>query len=337
MNEMLGGGLERHPDLAAIYRAMMLGRKRGMGRTQELLFVRTGTMHLFAINGLHIGVVALSVHALLAALRCPRPLAGLAALAVLWIDVDTTGASPSAVRAFLMIAGVEAAYVLARPANPLAAIAASALATLLVVPLDLFSASFQMSYAVVTAIFTLGLPMAARLQSRFQAYRDLPEISLRRHQRLLAAALRHFLGTLGVGLSASLVSAVTGIQFFGVLVPASIPVNLALGPAALLVIVAGFASLILGLAGAGAAGRLFNRAAGVLLTGIQGIVNFAARVPGSWLPAHTRAAWVGPSALAALIGVCLAGYALGWRKQCGGFWPPFALVAATLVFGVKYG
>ena len=97
---------------------MMLGRKQDLAAIQRGLFLLSGTMHLFAINGLHIGVVALSLHALLALARCPRPLASTLVLAVLWLDVDTTGESPSAVRAFLMVAVLEAAFILRRPGQP---------------------------------------------------------------------------------------------------------------------------------------------------------------------------------------------------------------------------
>jgi hypothetical protein len=33
----------------------------------------------------------------------------------------------------------------------------------------------------------------------------------------------------------------------------------------------------------------------------------------------------------------LAGYATGWRRERGGWWPPFAVVAVALIFGVKFG
>jgi hypothetical protein len=33
----------------------------------------------------------------------------------------------------------------------------------------------------------------------------------------------------------------------------------------------------------------------------------------------------------------VAGYANNWKRERGGWWPPFAVVAATLWFGVKFG
>jgi len=335
MDELLGAGLEYRPDLAAMYRAMMLGRKGDLSHGQKQLFMRSGAMHLFAINGLHIGLVAVTLHALLALLRCPRLPAGVLVLAVLWLDVDTTGASPSAVRAFVMVAFVEAAFAARRPTNPIAALAASALTVLLLNPMDFFSASFQMSYAVVGVMLTLGLPLSSRLARRFPAYPDLPESSWTWRQRLTAAARKHLLQASGIGFAAALVSAITGVEFFGLFAPIGLVANLVLVPLAGLVIVAGFLSLVIPHGGT-PAGLVFNHAAGVVLRVIQALIQRGAALPAAAAAAHFRAAWIGPSALAALLAAAFAGYALGWRRAGGGWWPPLVIVAATLAFGVKF-
>lgn len=293
-------------------------------------------LQLFAINGLHIGIVAVSLHALLALLRVPRALAAAAVLAVLWLDVDTTGASPSALRAFLMVALLEAPALMRLPSNPLSALAAAALLVALIDPRAVFGASFQMSYGVVAAILTLGLPLGERLGRRLAAYPDLPPARLSRLQRMRVAAHRHFSGALGVGISATLVGSVTGIEYFGLFAPAGLVANLALAPLAALVIVAGFLSICLGLAGAPAASQLLNAASSVLLRAIQGLIALGLRIPHVWLGAHFRASWVGPACLAIILASCLAGYAARWKSQRGGFWPPFAAAALALVFGVKF-
>jgi competence protein ComEC len=124
LNAILSAGVApKRPELAAVYRAMMLGQKHELSAAQGQLFMHSGTMHLFAINGLHIGVVALAVHALLLLARCPRPLVAVLTLLVLWLDVDTTGASPSALRAWLLVAAYETGYALRLPANGIAAAA----------------------------------------------------------------------------------------------------------------------------------------------------------------------------------------------------------------------
>lgn len=321
MYALLGEGLARHLELESVYRAMMLGRKGGLTPEQRRLFLESGTMHLFAINGLHIGVVAVALHALLALLRCPRAASGAIVLAVLWLDVDTTGDSASAVRAFLMIAALECAAVFRLPCNPPAALAASALIVLLASPMDLFGASFEMSYGVVSGILLLGLPLAERL----------------RVPRARAWLSHHLLGAVSVGFAAALVGTPAGIQFFGVIAPSGLLANLAIAPTAAFAIVAGFSSLVLGLSGAGFGSRLCNCAAGVALRVIEAIMLPLTRLPGAWFQARFRADWIGPAAIAAVVAACLAGYASGWRRDRGGFWPPAAVVAIALLLGVHYG
>jgi len=338
LNALLGAGVAaKRPELTAVFRAMMLGQKHELSDEQNALFMHSGTMHLFAINGLHIGVVALALHAMLAVLRCPRPVAAVVTLAVLWLDVDTTGASPSAVRAWLLVAAFEAAFVLRRPANGLAALAGAALVVLLVEPLALFGASFQMSYGVVFAILGFGLPAAERLAARWAPWSDLPVATWAWWQRAMAAGLRWFWPVAGIGLAAALVSAVTGPEFFHVFAPGGFFANLVLVPLAMVVIVAGFASVVAGLAGAGALGVLFNHAALLVLWGIDALIRAGVRVPGGWWNAQWRAPWVGGAALAALLGAVLAGYAKGWRGWARGFWAPFAVAAVAVIFGVKFG
>ncbi len=176
MTLLLGAGLGRHRDLAGLYRAMLLGRKRELSADQQRLFLRAGAMHLFAVNGLHITTVAIALHALLGLLRCPRPVASILVLAILWLDVDTTGDSPSAVRAFTMAAAMESAWILWRPANLLASLTAAAALILVAEPMDFFSASFQMSYGVMAGLATLGLPLAAHLHEALSA---LPQFAPR--------------------------------------------------------------------------------------------------------------------------------------------------------------
>ena len=254
---------------------------------------------------------------MLALLRCPRRLACVAVLAVLWLDVDTTGDSPSAVRAFLMVAMLEAAWVLRRPVNPLAAQAAAATLVLLIDPLDFFSASFQMSYTVVLAIVLLGLPLAERLRLRWPSFPDLPpgEWGWRHHAR--AWVRRRLFDLLAVGGAATLVSAITGVEYFGVFATGGLFANLVLVPLASVVIMIGFISLVFGLAGIGWAGRLCNEAAGRLLRLIDTLIRLGTGIPGAAWTAHFRADWIGPAALTAAGGEPPGGLCLGLAERAG--------------------
>ncbi len=326
----------KRPALAALLRGMMLGEMHELSDEQRTLFMRSGTMHLFAISGLNIGVIAGALQGVLGLLRLPRWASFAIGVVLLWVFVDITGASPSAVRAWAMAAFLQTAFVLQRPANVLAGIVASALAVLLVAPLQVFSASFIMSYAIVLALLLLGLPLGEAWVARWTPWRDLPAVTWRWWQQGIAAAWRWAAATLAIGLATMLVSFITGVHFFGLLTPGALGANLVLIPAAMVVTLGGFASLVCGLLGCGAGATLCNHAAALVLWVIEWLVRQSVAVPGAYFPARFAAPWVGHAALALLLATMLAGYATGWRRARGGWWPPFAVVVLVLIGGLRW-
>lgn len=331
------GIAKKRPELAGLLRAMMLGETHELSDEQHTLFMRSGTMHLFAISGLNIAVIAGALQAIMLLLRIPLWPRFVVGAALLWLFVDITGASPSAVRAFVMAVFFHAAFVLRRPGNPLAAMVASALAVLLVAPLQVFSASFLMSYGIVLALLVLGLPLGERWLAQWTPWRDLPEVTWRGWQHVIAAAWRWTATAVAIGVATTLVSMITGVEFFRLLTPGALFANLALIPAAMLVTLGGFASLVCGLAGWAGGAALSNHASALVLLGVEWIVRLSVQVRGAFMPAHFSAPWIGSASLVALLGALLAGYAAGWRKERGGWWPPFAVVAIVMIFGVKFG
>ncbi len=336
-NLLSRGVVEKRPDLAAVFRAMMLGQKHELSDEQNIVFLRSGTLHLFAISGLHIGMIALGVQALLGLLRFPALVRFLVGHSALWLYVDITGGTPSAVRAFLMVALLDGARLLRAPGNPLAALTTSALIVVLAWPLQVFSASFQLSYGIVATLLLLGLPLADAWQERWVWFRLLPPAMWRWYHHGLDAAHRKVGSALAIGLASTLVSTLCGVLYFQIFTPAALLANLVLIPAAIVVVLGGFASLVTGLLGAGTLNALFNHAAVLTLAVIEFMVRLAATAPGAWHPARFTHTWIGPAAFLALAGALVLGYASRWASDRGGWWPPFAIVALTLLFGVEFG
>jgi competence protein ComEC len=337
-NVILGLGIEhKHPELAGLLRAMMLGETQELSEEQHGLFMRSGTMHLFAISGLNIGVIAVTLGWLLRALRLPGWARFILGAALLWLFVDITGVSPSAVRAWVMAVFFQAALLLWRPGNPLAALAASTVAVLTNAPLQVFTASFAMSYGIVAALLLMGVPLGEAWLARWSPWRDVPEVAWTRWQRATAWAWQWTTTVLGVGVATSLVSLLTGVRYFQLLTPGGFVANLALIPAAMAVTLAGFASLLAGLLGLGPLAVACNHAAALGLWLIEGAVRLGLRMPGAFIEAQFRAQWVGATALTLLMATLCAGHAWGWRRERGGFWPPVVVVALTVLFGVRVG
>lgn len=336
-NDILGLGIaEKRPELAGLLRAMMLGETHELSEEQHELFRKSGTMHLFAISGLNIAVIAGALQMMLLPLRRWPVGRFVVGAALLWLFVDITGAAPSAVRAFAMAVFLQAAFTLWKPANVLAALVASAALVLVVAPLQVFGASFVMSYGIVAALLLLGLPLGEAWVARWSPGTDLPKVTWRWWHHAASAAWRWLAAALAIGVATTLVGLLTGVHYFGLLTPGALFTNLTLIPAAGLVTLGGFAALLCGLAGWSFGAVLCNHAAALVLLGIERIVAGSVTVPGAFMAAHFSSAWLGPVALTVLGIILLAGYALGWRRGRY-YWAPFALVAAVLGLGMKFG
>lgn len=336
--KILGAGVdEKRPELTAVLRAMLLGQQHELSDEQDTLFRQSGTMHVFSISGLHIAVIAGGLHAILMLLRLPRPVQFVVGMTALWLYVDITGAAPSAVRAFVMVALVQASLVLRVPRNPLSALAASALLVIIAAPLQVFSASFQMSYSIVAALLLMGLPLADLWNEKLALFRDLPGVTWTWHHHARDFLWRGLLSALALGVAASLVSAVTSVLFFQLFTPGALLANLWLIPASSLAILIGFISLVCGLAGFAIGSVLANHAAVLTLWAIDAGVRGSVTLPAAWFDAAFRAPWLGTLTLALLLAALGLGYTQRWRGWHRGYWLPFAVVAMALVAGVKFG
>jgi competence protein ComEC len=334
---ILSRGLEKQPALAGVLRAMLLGQKHELSDGQRTQFLQSGTMHLFAISGLHIMVIAVALHGTLALLGLPRVIQCALGLVALWLYVDITGGSPSAVRAFLMIALTHTALVLRLPVNPVATLSLAALVSVVLDPMQLFSASFQMSYGIVAAIELLGLPLAERWTENAALFRDLPKATWSWHHHARDRVWRGLLGALAIGFSTTLVSTVCGVVFFQLFTPGGLLANLMLIPISSLVILGGFLSLLCGLIGLTPLCALFNNAAALVLAFMEGCIAWLLKIPGMFWTVQFDAAWAGFAVFGLLMAALLHGYSRQWESRRGGFWPPFALTVLALVLITRFG
>ena len=337
LEEILQRGLERHPATVALYLGMLLGEKAVLSGEQQDAFTRSGTFHIFCIAGLHIGVIAVALDSLLRLVRLPRRPAVVLSLALLWLYVQITGANLPASRAFLMIAFWQTARLLRLPGNGLAALAVSALVMLLRDPLQLFSTGFQMSYTVVTALVVMGVPLADKWLAAWRPFALLPNPDWRWYHHAINGTGRWLLGSGAACWVTFLASAPSCIANFQVFSPGAVLANLVIIPLALLAIIGGFLSLLVGLAGLLSLSALFNSAAGVTILVMEWLVQHGTPLPGVYFVARTTAAWIAPVSLALMTGVMLAGAATGWKRRYGGYWPPVLVLLLLIIFGVKFG
>ena len=102
LSRRVGLGLDADREAASLNRAILLGERARLPKRLKDVFVASGTMHVFAISGLHVMAVAGVLMFLLALTFLPQRLTGAVTLPILWGYVYLVGCAPSAVRAALM-------------------------------------------------------------------------------------------------------------------------------------------------------------------------------------------------------------------------------------------
>ncbi len=147
-----------------IFRAILMGKKEDLSKEQIQHFFYTGTMHLFAVSGLHVGVVSTFIFFLCKLLCLPKILRLIFTGIGVCFYATIVGFSPSTLRATLMVLFILSAQLCSRPADIKGALFNTVGITLLLNPFELWDVGFQLSYGVVACILCVGIPITAVLK-----------------------------------------------------------------------------------------------------------------------------------------------------------------------------
>lgn len=147
-----GEGLAWTPELAELNRAILLGHRSSLSRDRKRIFADAGTIHVFAISGLHVMVMAWLICSGLKMIGISANACGLISLPLVWGYVVLTGARPSAVRAAMMATLMLIAPAFGRRADPLAAWSVTALGVYSLFPERLFDIGCALSFVVMFGI-----------------------------------------------------------------------------------------------------------------------------------------------------------------------------------------
>jgi len=294
-------------DGGALLAATMLGRTSLLPADAKAAFAATGTLHLFAISGLHIAGMAAALIWAARRLHLPEKPTGIAILALLWFYVQVTGASPSSLRAWIMAAFLWAGQAGERATPPLQSLALAAAATLLWSPEASSDPGFQLSYLAVLAIFLVGLPAAEQLAAPTLAERLTPTEAVPLLNRWGWRLRRATLSGLCVSLAATIAGTPLTLTYFQSTSWAGVFANLILVPLSEIPLVLGMASLLccswpalLPLA------AWLNGAAAATLDAMSACTQAFAQIPGLVLEGQPYPAASGPACAALLVACFLA-------------------------------
>ena len=244
--DVLARGLPAEDEALRLQWAMVLGWKTALTDEVSEPFMRSGTMHIFAISGLHIALIAGILVALFRLFGVPRSACGAVVIPLVWFYTAATGWQPSAIRSAVMMTIIIAGWSLHRPSDLLNSLCAAALIILTWDPQQLFQASFQLSFFVVLSIALL-MPALEKLQKRiFQTDPLLPRELRPAWHRRLGWCLNGIAAPLTTSLAAFLGSVPLIAYYFHLFTPVSLLANLVIVPVSGLALMCGLGSVVTG-------------------------------------------------------------------------------------------
>jgi competence protein ComEC len=309
--DILRAGIEPFADQSHLLHALLLGYRQAMPPELYRLFSRTGVLHIFAISGLHVGMMAAILIAMLKLAGISRPRWGWLLIPALFLFVTATGMKASALRAFTMAAVYFAAPLAGRRPDASSAIALAAILLLIINPAHISDPGFLLSFVVVCGLLMVHGWVTRQVSGvRFSGWREPLKQLNGPHP---AAVILRAAGLLAVtSLAAWIFSAPITACFFNTLSPAALIGNPVVIPLTFMIMLAGCLALLSGALFLPAAAVLFNQANLVLISLLIWAVRHLAALPGACRAVRA------PSALIA--GLWYAGLVLfftgpaRWRK-----------------------
>jgi competence protein ComEC len=290
----------------ALLAALLLGDQgRIAGETRDD-FVRSGTIHLLAVSGLHLVLVA---SGLFFALRwvgvTGRPAAAIL-VAFVWAFAALTGAGTPVLRAAVMTTVYLVADLVGKERDSWNALAISAVILLVARPSEAFGAGFQLSYGAVMGILLFARPISSALLGE----EKLVLLLSRRPADRFRASVSAWTGfSMGVSLAAWIATGPLVLHHFQLITPVVPLSNLIAVPLAGPVLAAGFLTLPLLWAFPGA--EVLAAPAAGLAWLLGETARFFGGLPGSHFYVPSPPAW----RLAAGYAVLIAFSARRWGPQ----------------------
>ncbi|MCA9401956.1 MAG: ComEC family competence protein [Candidatus Omnitrophica bacterium] len=212
---------------SGVMKAILLGDRGDIPRHLKELFFKTGTIHILAISGLHVGIIASMVMGLLCVFPLGRKVRVVLTVIFLIGYIFISGARPSTVRACTMACVLLMAFIVERKADAWNNLFIAAFVLLLFNPMYLYDIGFQLSFICVGMIL-ICYPL---LKSMADGIEMAPLI-----RQMIMSLGMSFLIWLGV---AGLIA-----RHFQIVTPVAVIANLYVIPCLTIVVSLGFGVLI---------------------------------------------------------------------------------------------
>ncbi len=279
MQATINRGLEDSPDVTGAINGMVLGLRHQTPEDIEEPFQQTGTLHLFAVAGLHVGIVARLLWILATMARLRRIWATVLIIPALFFYAAITGLHTSSVRAAVMSAVLLGGFIAERKAFAFNSLAAAATLILCWDTNELFAVGFQLSFCVVGAILLLHEPTFRFLQRRFASDPFLPRSLFSATRQARSRALRWVARAASVSFAAWIGSLPLMLWYYHLVTLISLVANLVVVPIAFFVLAGALLSIVAAPFSSWLS-AVFNNANWTLTKSILGAVHLFAQIPG---------------------------------------------------------
>ncbi|MEA3489227.1 MAG: ComEC/Rec2 family competence protein [Candidatus Omnitrophota bacterium] len=263
-----------HGTARAVTGSAVLGLRGGITDRINDIFVKTGTMHILAVSGLHVGIVAAVIMGSLWLVRCPGRLKYFLTIIGICAFAVFTGSRPSSMRAAIMGSFVLFSLSLGRKTDILNSLALSAFLITFFRPGQLTSPGFILSYfAVLSIIYITPVtdPLFGIKPPKFDENRT-------------TAIKRYFLKSLSLSLAIWLGMIPVVASYFRIITPSVILTNLLAVPALFVIVILGFILLMTGsLTFLAPAAFFISGALDLVISLFMNIMRFSSELPFSYV------------------------------------------------------
>ncbi len=208
--------------------ALMFGCRQAVGRGTRMEYIRSGVAHIFAISGLHVGMLAAVLFLLFRWI--PFRLRYWLVPFFLLVYVATTGWQPSAERAFLMISIWSINKGAFRRASALNAVALAAAAIMVCQPLSVLGAGFQYSFIIAGFLVLSWRSSSEWLAAGSVKFLFTPASATRLGYRFRLVVFRWMVNALSTSVVAWLAATGLNLVHGGIVVPGAVFANLLIVP-----------------------------------------------------------------------------------------------------------
>ncbi|UCD57834.1 MAG: DNA internalization-related competence protein ComEC/Rec2 [Candidatus Hydrogenedentota bacterium] len=271
----------RTDETRAFISAILLGERGLLTKEMKDWFRRTGTFHVLAISGLHVGLVYLIASLALTPLPVGARSRVAAAILIVWVYAFVTGGSVPVTRASIMLTLVLAGYYFSREGDFLTAVALAAFIIVAWDPVVIDEIGFHLSFTAMVLLCTFEPLFSDKIYpAAQQRLRKIPSPILHKLTITLFASLVVGIGMLPlVAYHFNLISFVFPIA------------NLIVVPVLSLVLASGFACLFVGFLWSKAA-VVFGLITEALAWAIFATVKLCSMAPASSMYVGSPPLWV---------------------------------------------